>query len=197
MKNGLDFKMNKTFNRKIFVTISALILALSTLLTVAGCAAPVSGSATQTTATQSATAASGSITDPDQPDRTVDLYGKVRTIQGNVAVIDLMTNQQSASVTGETLTAEQKAAKQAARQAMSEEERLKEKAAAQALTGETVTVLIPVGVPIRIKETQLSGGKILEAAMTDIKSGSIVSIWTEDSAKTGRVNAEYVRISAA
>jgi len=119
------------------------------------------------------------------------------TIQGNVAVIDLMTNQQSASVTGETLTAEQKAAKQAARQAMSEEERLKEKAAAQALTGETVTVLIPVGVPIRIKETQLSGGKILEAAMTDIKSGSIVSIWTEDSAKTGRVNAEYVRISAA
>jgi len=197
MKNGLDFKMNKTFNRKIFVTISALILALSTLLTVAGCAAPVSGSATQTTATQSATAASGSITDPDQPDRTVDLYGKVRTIQGNVAVIDLMTNQQSASVTGETLTAEQKAAKQAARQAMSEEERLKEKAAAQALTGETVTVLIPVGVPIRIMETQLSGGKILEAAMTDIKSGSIVSIWTEDSAKTGRVNAEYVRISAA
>ena len=139
----------------------------------------------------------GSTTDPDQPDRLVDLYGKVRTIQGNVAVIDLMTNQQSASVTGETMTAEQKAAKQAARQAMSEEERLKEKAAAQALTGETVTVLIPVGVPVKIKEAQLSGGKILEAAMTDIKPGSIVSVWTEDSVKTGRVNAEYVRISAS
>ena len=179
------------------VSLLVLILALSVLLAVSGCAAPVSGSPSQTTAALAPATAAGSTTDPDQPDRLVDLYGKVRTIQGNVAVIDLMTNQQSAGVTGETLTAEQKAAKQAARQAMSEEERLKEKAAAQALTGETVTVLIPVGVPVKIKETQLSGGKILEAAMTDIKPGSIISVWTEDSAKTGRVNAEYVRISAS
>lgn len=178
-------------------SLLVLMLALSVLLTVSGCAAPVSGSPSQTTAAPAPATAAGSTTDPDQPDRLVDLYGKVRTIQGNVAVIDLMTNQQSASVTGETLTAEQKAAKQAARQAMSEEERLKEKAAAQALTGETVTVLIPVGVPVKIKETQLSGGKILEAGMTDIKPGSIISVWTEDSAKTGRVNAEYVRISAS
>lgn len=178
-------------------SLLVMMLALSALLIVSGCTAPVSGSPTQTTSASVPASTAGSTTDPDQPDRLVDLYGKVRTIQGNVAVIDLMTNQQSASVTGETMTAEQKAAKQAARQAMSEEERLKEKAAAQALTGETVTVLIPVGVPVKIKEAQLSGGKILEAAMTDIKPGSIVSVWTEDSVKTGRVNAEYVRISAS
>lgn len=171
----------------------ALVVVLSLLFVFAGCAAPVSGSGTTTTAAAAATVA-GVTTDPEQPVRTVDIYGRVKTIQGNVMVVEIMVNQ---TATSETLTAEQKAAKQAAMQALSDEERAKAKAAAQTLTGESVTVVIPVGIPIKSKASQLDGGLIKPVAMTAIIPGSIISVWTEDSAKTNRVNAEYVRISAA
>lgn len=177
----------------IFKKTLILTLVLSLILAAAGCSAPAQASGS--TPTTAATAVTGVATDPEQPDRTVDVYGKVKTIQGNVMVVDVMTNTQS--TTTETLTAEEKAAKQAAMQALSEEERAKVKAASQSLTGVSVTVLIPVGVPVKTKASQLNGGLISSAAMTDITPGAIVSIWTEDSIKTGKVNAEYVRISAA
>ncbi len=174
-----------------------MALAGTLLLAAAGCSAPAkaSGATTITASTTTvAPAAAATTTDPDQPARTVDLYGRVKTIQGNVMVVDILTNP---ATTGETLTAEQKAAKQAAMQALSEEERAKAKAASQAPTGESVTVLIPVGIPIKSKASQLDGGLIKPVAMTAIVPGSLVSVWTEDSAKSGKVNAEYVRISAA
>ena len=177
----------------IFKKSLILALVLSLVIAVVGCSAPAQASGS--VPTTAATAAPGVVTDPEQPERTVDVYGRVKTIQGNVMVVDIMTNTQG--TTTETLTAEEKAAKQAAMQALSEEERANAKAASQTLTGVSVTVLIPVGVPVKTKTSQLSGGLIIPAAMTDITPGAIVSIWTEDSADTGKVNAEYVRISAA
>lgn len=177
-----------TFKKSLILT-----LVLSLILAAAGCSTPAQDSSN--TSTTVASSAQGGAADPEQPERTVDIYGRVKTIQGNVMVVDIMINNQG--TTSETLTAEEKAAKQAAMQALSEEERAKAKAASQSLTGVSVTVLIPVGVPVRAKTSQLEGGLIVPAAMTDITPGAIVSIWTEDSADTGKVNAEYVRISAA
>lgn len=133
----------------------------------------------------------GGVTDPEQPERTVDVYGSVRSIQGNLIVVAKMLQPQS----GKDLSEEEREAKRAQMQSLSEEERQKVKAAGQVLTGETVQVLIPVGTPIKIKQNQTQGGGIVEGALTDIKQGVTLSVWTEDSAANDQVTAEYVRIS--
>lgn len=133
----------------------------------------------------------GGVTDPEQPIRTVDVYGSVRSIQGNLITLAKMVQPQS----GKDLNDEEREAKRAQMQNLSEEERRQVKASSQVLTGETVQVLIPVGVPIKIKQNQTQGGGIVEGTLTDIKQGVALSVWTEDSAISDRVTAEYVRIS--
>ncbi len=133
----------------------------------------------------------GGVTDPEQPERTVDVYGSVRSIQGNIITLAKMVQPQS----GKDLSDEEKEAKRAQMQNLSEEERRQQKTQSQVLTGETVQVLIPVGAPVKIKQNQTQGGGIVEGALTDIKQGVTLSVWTEDSATNDRVTAEYVRIS--
>lgn len=129
--------------------------------------------------------------DPDQPERVAELYGKVRSIEGNIVKIDLMVQNQQ----GLELSEEEKQKRREEMQKLSEEERKKIKEQQQVFTGETATVTIPVGIPIKIKQPQLEGGNIIEGQISDIKQGSILTIWLENQNDKNNYTAEYVRIN--
>ena len=130
----------------------------------------------------------GNSMDPDQPDRPAEVYGKVKSIEGNVVVVAEMTRTQSNT----ELTDEEKAAQQAKMQSMSEEERQAYRASLQALTGNNITVTVPVGVPVKLKVASDSGSVVEDGVIGDIQPGKVVSIWTEAGDPT---MVEYVSVS--
>lgn len=141
--------------------------------------------------TTSDSANTSSFQDPEQPPRMAEVYGKVKTIQGNIVIISEMVQTQNS----QDLTEEQKQKKRDEMQSLSEEDRKNLKAESQQLTGKTQTVTVPVGVPIKIKKSQTESGEIVEGGIIDIQAGVIISIWTEKSDIKSKAPAEYVRIS--
>lgn len=148
------------------------------------------GCSKNTTATSENTS---SFQDPEQPQRMAEVYGKVKTIQGNMVIISEMVQTQNS----QDLTEEQKQKKREEMQSLSEEDRKKLKGESQQLTGKTITITVPVGVPIKIKQSQIEGGEIANGGLNNIETGVIISIWTENSDISNKAPAEYVRISPA
>lgn len=143
--------------------------------------------------TPSDSANTSSFQDPEQPQRNAEVYGKVKTIQGNIVIITEMVQTQN----NQDLTEEQKQKRKDEMQSLSEEDRKKLKSESQQLTGKTLTVTVPVGVPIKIKKSQTDSGEIVEGGLVDIQTGVIISIWTEKSDISSKAPAEYARISPA
>jgi hypothetical protein len=132
--------------------------------------------------------AAGTTGDPNQPDRTAEVKGTVVSVDGTTITIDRLLVDASAD-----LTDAQKAAKQAARQQMTMEERQAAKAAEQQGVGtERVTAEVPVGVPITRMASENGAPVAKTATLADIKSGSSITIWTDG--KTNGGVAEYVKI---
>jgi len=169
---------------KIKQTLVILMIAILTV-SLAGCAS------SESAGTNSTPAATGSQVqvDPEQPERVSEVYGKVKSIQGNLVSIAEMERLQA----GSELTEEEKAKKRDQMQSLSEEERQKLRDSQQAFTGKTITLTVPVGIPIKIKTTGTGTGATVEdGTIASIKAGTIVSIWTEQGDPQ---TAEYVSIS--
>lgn len=117
-----------------------------------------------------------------------EVYGKVKSIQGNVVLVAAMQRQQ----TGAELSEEDKAKRREQMQSLSEEERKNLQAAQEIMTGKNITITVPVGIPVKVKASGASGTAVEDGIIASIKAGSIVNIWTE----TGDLaTAEYVSIS--
>ncbi len=107
------------------------------------------------------------------PARPAEINGAVRSIEGNEVVV-------ANEIKDQVLTEAEKEAQRIERQKLSPEERqaLRQEAAATAEI-ETVTLTIPVGVPI-VKASGVGDGSVINTQLDEIKSGSYVSIWVID-----------------
>lgn len=173
--------------------ISIILLVGTLILGLTGCSSSSNGNSTSnSTGTSAATAAASSADstkiDPEQPDRVAEVYGKVKSIQGNVVLIAEMQRQQ----TGAELSEEDKAKRREQMQSLSEEERQKLLASQEVMTGKTLTLTVPVGIPVKVKTTGSNGAAVEDGTIASIKTGSILNIWTE---KSDPATAEYVSIS--
>jgi len=126
-----------------------------------------------TTSTPQAENTTQNIAKPEElPDRPAEINGNVRSIEGNQVVI--------ANELREALTEEEQAAQKAERQAMSQEERqaLRQQELEQVET-ESVTLTIPVGVPI-YKSSGVGDGTSIPAELSEITAGTYLSLWLEN-----------------
>lgn len=129
---------------------------------------------------------------PQAPTRTAEIYGKVKSVIGNEVTLSLAeppANQQL----NQQLSEAEKAKKRAEMQALSPEERAKQQESQTKLTGETATVIIPVGTPITSGNTP---ELMKEVSLPDIRSGVLLRIWLEGG-NGGDKSAEYVRLLQA
>ena len=136
---------------------------------------------------KSTTSGSGQAKEQGQPERTAEIKGKVKSIEGNELVI---INEIS---TEPELTDAEKAAKKAERQKLSQEERqaLKEQESTT-LKKEDVKVTIPVGVAIK-KGVGDTSGALTDAEMAEIKMDVYISVWIQDINENPKT-AEFVKI---
>ena len=133
------------------------------------------------------TGSNGQTGDPNQPERTAEIKGAVISIDGTTVVVDRLLVD-----TSEELTDAQRAAKKAERQSMTMEQRQALKAAEQeGVPTERVSVEIPVGVTITRMVPEGDSSVTKAGALSDIKAGGTVTIWTD-----GDATAEYVKIQA-
>ncbi len=168
---------------------AALIVMGSLVIGLTGCSSGAKSSGTTTSVSASGSSAStGANIDPEQPVRVAEIYGKVKSIQGNVVLIAEMQRQQ----TGTELSAADKAKRQAEMQALSTEERQKLLASQEVMTGKNITMTVPVGIPIKIRGTGSNGPTVQDGTIASIKVGSVVNIWSEKSDPT---SAEYMNIA--
>lgn len=139
---------------------------------------------------------------PAAPERTAEIYGKVTKLIGNEVTVALV----EVSTPSAELTEAEKAAKQAAMQSLSTEERQKLKNEQLKLTGEKVTVILPVGTPIVAGggggsgSGSGSGGQTQESSvMTEVNlaelvEGTLLRIWLAEGGEGTEAVAEYTRV---
>ena len=168
--------------------VRIMIAGLLTL-SLTGCASS-SQQATTTGQSSSSTGTgagqTGSLIDQDQPNRSADVYGKVKSIQGNVVLIAEM--QPPAS----SLSAADKVARQQQMQSLSPEDRQKLLASQDVMTGKNITITVPVGIPVKLRIIGSNGPTVEDGAISSIKAGSVVNIWTGTSDPS---LAEYVTVA--
>lgn len=125
---------------------------------------------------------------PGQPDRKAEVYGKVKSIQGNL--ITVMEMEQT--LTGQELSDKDREKRRQEMQNLSPEERKKKIDGEQTFTGKTLTVTIPVGIPVMTKKDQNPAANFEEGNIGNIKMGNTVTIWTENQQKDNST-AEFVK----
>ncbi len=122
-----------------------------------------------------------------KPDRKAELYGRVKSLEGNLATLTLIDLSQDPTA---KMTPTEK---RKYMQSLPEAERmaLKEKIA-QALLGDE-KVLIPIGIPISIKKEQGPDAPEISGSLADIKPNKLVYIWLNTT--SDKNIAEFVKIS--
>ncbi|MEF2175638.1 MAG: hypothetical protein V3575_04145 [Candidatus Absconditabacteria bacterium] len=124
----------------------------------------------------------------NQPERKIDIYGKVVSQEGNEITISQVDS--SKDPTFNMTPAEKKKYMQSldesTRMALKEEIN-------NAVLGQ-VKVIIPVGIPMSKKTAQGSDAPVEEGSLSDIKLGGYLSIWLDNSIENQKV-AEFVKIS--
>jgi len=125
----------------------------------------------------------------EAPDRPSEIYGKVNTIIGNEVTIALAEPPNTAEITDA-----EKEKRKAEMQALSPEERQKLRNEQLKFTGETMSVIIPVGMPITAGSTVNEVVNLKEVALTDIYEGTFLRIWLEKGGSGEEKTAEYVRV---
>ena len=125
---------------------------------------------------------------PDQPDRKMDLYGKIISNEGNEFTIQVVDTTKDPTF---NMSPEEK---KAYMQKLSQEDRiaLKDQIRNAILWNEKV--LIPVWTPIVVKLEQGPDGKEKLWSLADLTPGSYVTIWLNPDVKDRKV-AEYVKRS--
>ncbi|SHJ86256.1 hypothetical protein [Paramaledivibacter caminithermalis] len=115
-----------------------------------------------------------------------DMFGRVKSIIGNEVVLELAEMPQRE---GKGQGSKDEGKNVGATKGINTDNKLGQKPQSGAvkrefkLTGETATILIPVGVPI----TTRSSGKIKNLDIVDIYEGSMLQIWTDKDKNINRV----------
>jgi hypothetical protein len=185
----MEIKMKRLFNR----IKMKMIIILAGLFILSGC---VSDSTVVSTVT--APEALTPVTEKMLPERKAEVFGVVKKIVGNEITIALLlkdsSNQnQSLNEEGIELSEEEKAAKQAAKQAenagKSETGTMTTKETE--LSGETVELIIPVGTTIM----QSTGTGVFNTVeIADIYIGMSIKVWTVYREEGGMDLVEFVQI---
>lgn len=124
-----------------------------------------------------------------EPERMSDIYGMVKTVLGNEVSLSLAEYQDVTK-----LSEEEKEKKRNDMQSLSQEERQKIKNQQINYTGETASVIIPVGTPI-ISGNINSGQKVIkELLLSDVYEGMFLRIWLEEGGSGEESTAEFVRV---
>jgi len=174
-------------NKMLIAGVAVVLLAVTAYF---GAGMLAGGAGAEGTIVATGGGASGQSADPNQPERTAEVKGTVVSMDGTSVVVDRLIVDAS-----QELTEAEKEAKRAERQAMTMEERQAAKAAEQeGLATERVTVEVPLGVAITRMVQENDNSVAKEGALSDIKVGGTVTIWT-DGGTDGGV-AEYVKIQA-
>ncbi|MBP9779494.1 hypothetical protein KBD33_02615 [Candidatus Gracilibacteria bacterium] len=125
---------------------------------------------------------------PVQPDRKVDIYGKVVSLEGNeVRILQVDTSKDPTF----NMTPSEK---QKYMQSMDESARMALKEQINNATLGEAQVLIPVGIPMIKKTAQGPDAPNVEASLADLKVGQFLSVWlSADGTESKR--AEFVKIA--
>jgi len=119
------------------------------------------------------------------PDRPAEINGLITSALGNEIKV-------ANEIDRVILTEEEQAAKKAATQKLSPEERAAAREAEKAnLKTEEISLIIPVGIPV-VKGSGDASGNVINADIVDLSKGVYVSIWTDVSGKI-----EYVKIKGS
>ncbi len=123
-----------------------------------------------------------------KPDRKSELYGKVKSVEGNLVTIVLIDLSQDPTAKMDPTE------KRKYMQSLSEADRtsLKEKIS-QALLGEK-KVLVPIGIPISMKKEQGPDAPELSGSLADITPNKLISVWLNKN-QSDKDIAEFIKIS--
>ena len=190
--NKLTFERERVENMFRIKRLAQLVVIGLLALSLSGCSSSSAANAPAAQSDQSGGSSSsgqtGSSIDKDQPNRVAELYGKVKSIQGNVAIIAEMERVQ----TGAQLSDADKAAKQQQMQSLSAEDRKKLLASQEIMTGKNITITIPVGIPVKIRVSNSNAPTVEDGSISSIKAGSVVNIWIDPSDSS---LADYVNVA--
>lgn len=123
------------------------------------------------------------------PDRQPEIYGQVRTVLGNEVTLSLAEPQNNAE-----LSEAEKENRKNEMQALSPEEKQKQRDGQVKFTGETATVTIPVGTPITSGNSVNDQQNLKELTLSDISESIFLRIWLEEGEVGETKAAEYVRV---
>ncbi len=160
-------------------TLSVSLLVISSLF-LTSC-----GSTENTTQTDSAQSNSSISA---QPERKVDIYGKITSIEWNeITLLQVDTSKDPTF----TMTPE---AKKKYMQAMDEAARMALKEQINSATLWEIKIIIPVGIPMIKKTAQWTDAPTVDASLADLKNGQYISIWTSQDIKENK-GVEFVKIA--
>lgn len=190
--NKLTFERERVENMFRIKRLAQLVVVGLLALSLTGCSSSSVANAPATQSDQSGGSSSsvqpGSSIDKDQPNRVAELYGKVKSIQGNVAIIAEMERVQ----TGAQLSDADRAARQKQMQSLSDADRKALLASQEIMTGKNVTITIPVGIPVKLRVSNSNAPTVQDGSISSIKAGSVVNIWIDPSDSS---LAEYVNVA--
>lgn len=155
------------------------ILIITTLF-LASCTSSETTNETNTTQTQDTTSA--------QPERKVDIYWKITSIEWNEVTI-LQVDTSKDPTFNMTPTEKRKYM-----QSMEESARMALKEQINSATLGEVKVTIPVGIPMTKKTAQWPDAPNVEASLADLKNWQYLSIWINSEIIDTKI-AEFVKIA--
>lgn len=125
---------------------------------------------------------------PIQPEKKVDIYGKILSMEWNeISVMQVDTSKDPTF----NMTPE---AKKKYMQAMDEGARTALKEQINTATLGEVKLTIPVGIPMIRKTAQWPDAPNTEASLADLKSWQYISVWLSSEVKDQKI-AEFVKIA--
>ena len=162
--------------------IKITLVALSVLLLFTACSGQTQSNVSDANNVLSQTVS-------QSPDRTAEIYGQVKTILGNEVTLSLAEAQNNTE-----LSEAEKENRQQEMQALSPEDKQKLRDGQVKFTGETITIIIPVGTPITSGNSNNGQQNLTELALADISESLFLRIWLEEGGDGETKTAEYVRV---
>lgn len=166
--------------RTTLIIIGIIVLGIGGY--VAGNVLKSSGTSANTTPLSQASSASV------QPERSAEIYGKIKSVVGNEVTITKSDTSLDPTI---NMTPEDK---RAYMQGLDEAERTKLKEDLLNASLGDVKVVMNVGIPMVKKTAQGPTAPTVDASLADLKVGGVISVWL-DNTVTERNVAEFVKIT--
>ena len=163
--------------------LKVLLMVLSIILLLTGCGKSDDVSGTAADNSKGDAAGKGNISLRNRP----DMYGKVESILGNEVKILVAEMPERSGFSG--TKPEEKEKRRAEMQNMDPEQRQQMMQDSIKFTGETKTLIIPVGIPI----VSMKQKEITEMDLGDIYKGMFLQIWFNEEDESGDRTVKSVR----